>query len=293
MKRFLCLILLSFQLYATAQDPANQYFLSLRRNQGQSIYSKESYTTLEASSFPTIIKEPFANRFKIKNAYPFIDLRYHQFDNSGYAMSTGLGVRFDSTTSNRIYGVNAYYDYRRGCRSGFHQLGLGFELLGFRERWNFRLNGYLPVGNKSRLCFFCLFDEYIGDFFFIHEKFRDSLRGINFEVERLFRDDKTLALAIGPYYYNRKKGCQTHMFGSYLRMSKEFLKYCRFSVLASYDNIFKGRIQAQIGVTLPFYYQTNENGKFHIANLNPQLYQRVQRNDAIILKSRNRWTWNW
>jgi hypothetical protein len=185
-----------------------------------------------------------------------------------------------------------FYDYRRACNSDFNQFGLGFEILG--EIWNFRLNGYLPVGNKSQRCSFCFFDGYIGDFFFLEEKFMDSLKGINFEIEAIARDccGNGLGLAIGPYYYNRRKGCRRDIYGSELRLSSWFCNYFTFVVLASYDNVFKGRIQAQLGLTVPLYFQQSKTGSLHIGCCNQRLFQPIQRNDAVLIKSHRRWKWN-
>jgi Inverse autotransporter, beta-domain len=279
MKRLLFFILLFLPLYSDAQ-PMNSF--SLWRTQGQSIYSKKSYTTLESFSFP----------IQINNIHPFFDLRYHHFDTGKNGVSTGVGLRMDFANLNRILGINAFYDYRSVSHGGLNQIGLGLEFLG--EYWNFRLNGYLPVGPKSQRFFFCFFDGYIGDFFFQHEKFHDSLKGLNFEVEGVIKGSGSseFGVAIAPYYYHRKRGCQHHIFGSEFRLRGTLNNYFTASVLTSYDNVFKGRIQAQIGLTLPLYFLPNQNDRFRIGDPNPRLHQRVQRNDSIIIKSRNRWKWN-
>lgn len=259
--------------------PSNQHYLSLWRTIGRSIYSKRGYTSIEAFSFP----------LTIKNTHPFIDFRYHHFDNGSNAFSLGGGVRF--CCLGNICGVNAFYDYRTGCHSGFNQLGIGLESLG--ECWNFRLNGYIPVGESSRRCSFCFFNGYSNpDFFFQEERFLDSFGGFNFEIEHWTSGCcGDLGIAVSPYYYNRKKGCKRNVYGSQLRLTAELCNLS-LSLIGSYDNVFHGRLQAQVGFIFPFYFQKSDCKCFHVGCQCSRLYQRVERNDAIILKRHNKWTWN-
>jgi hypothetical protein len=269
--------------YMDYTPPSNQYFLTIRRNQGPSLISSKSYTTLQSFSFP----------FTVGNIHPFIDLRFHQFDRtSEFATNLGLGLRVESASS-LIFGVNAYYDYRKAHKSDYSQVGLGFEVIG--GLWNLRLNGYQPVGKKNRLVSYCLYDCYTDGYFFLQETYATAMKGANFEIERVLKDFSwgDIRLGLGTYYYHRNKGCRKNICGPEIRLTSNITDYITVSVLATYDKVYNTRIQAQIGLTLPFYVQSSDTGRFHLGNSNRRLYQPVYRNDAMLVKTRNSWTWNY
>lgn len=250
-----------------------QYFLSLRRNQGESLGSTISYTTIESLYFP----------FHYQNIWPFLDLRAHCFDSADkYAANIGIGFRVAPEFTDQIFGVNAYYDCRNAHHSHFNQFGIGFEMLG--GCWNFRLNGYLPVGKKSFLKSCCFFNQYIGDFFFLRENFIDGIKGANFEIESLVTEMcwGEIYLAIGGYYYQGNK-CNRNIYGSEYRVSTNYCDSFSFSILATHDCVFKTRIQAQLSFTLPLNCQCDED---------PRLFQSVRRQEMIILQKRKRFQWN-
>jgi hypothetical protein len=60
-----------------------------------------------------------------------------------------LGHRFYSQSRNRIFGSYVAFDSRETHHNTFHQLGLGLESLG--ETWDFRINGYIPLGDSRQL----------------------------------------------------------------------------------------------------------------------------------------------
>lgn len=71
-------------------------------------------------------------------------------DNEGnVGGSLVLGHRFYSQSHNRIFGGYVAFDSRETDNNTFHQLGLGLESLG--ETWDFRINGYIPLGDSRQL----------------------------------------------------------------------------------------------------------------------------------------------
>jgi hypothetical protein len=71
-------------------------------------------------------------------------------DNDGNIGGNVLfGHRLYSTDSDRIWGGYLSLDNRETDDSDFYQLGLGFETLG--DVWDFRLNGYLPLGDDGEV----------------------------------------------------------------------------------------------------------------------------------------------
>ena len=67
-----------------------------------------------------------------------------------------LGYRAFNPELNRSFGGYIGYDKRDTGDSTFHQIGLGLESLG--EIWDFRLNGYLPVGDTRQVVASSTFD---------------------------------------------------------------------------------------------------------------------------------------
>jgi len=258
----------------------NNHSFSIRRNQGKSIGTTSSYTTVEGFSFP----------IKYDNFWPFIDVRFHKFDHKGeHALNLGVGYRLTPNGSSQIYGLNVYYDHRRIDHSNFNQIGLGFEILG--QIWGFRLNGYLPVAVKSHRNSFCFYDCYLGDYFFQKETFNDSLRGINFEIEALIATFNLgdIRLSIAPYYFHNKKGCRNHAFGSQFRLCANITQYFTANIIGSYDTVFKGQVQVQLGLTIPFNISDN---LITVQNQNARLFRPVHRIETLVLKKRNRYTTN-
>ncbi len=251
----------------------NQYFLSIRRNQGRSIGNNASYTTLEALSFPV----------HSQTLWPFLDLRAHHFDKSDkYAANAGIGFRIAPKCTDQIFGINAYYDFRHVRHAHFNQVGLGLEMLGCI--WNFRLNGYLPVGQKRFLASSCFFDGYTGGFFLLHEKFIDSLKGCNFEMEALVSDFcwAELYLSMGGYYYKGNK-CQGNIYGTEYRLTAKRCDRYALSVVATHDCVFKTRVEVQLTWTIPLNCRWLEKAA---------LFQPVRRHELIIVDKRHRWTRN-
>lgn len=71
-------------------------------------------------------------------------------DNDGHVGGTLLfGHRAYSQASDRIFGGYVSADNRRTDDSNFYQLGLGLETLG--DVWDFRINGYIPIGDTRQL----------------------------------------------------------------------------------------------------------------------------------------------
>lgn len=251
-----------------------QVLFTVRRTQGQLVGCDSNYTTLEMLSFP----------FRYCSYWPFLDLRAHCLDQGGFfAGNIGLGCRFASRSMNQILGVNIYYDCRNAHHVCFDQMGVGLEVLGCR--CSLRMNAYFPVGPKRVLEDSCFsIDEPTG-YFSLKETFLNPLKGIDFEAESLIMNTcwARSYFAIGGYYYQRKC-CLGDIYGSSYRFSTTFCNYFSLDVIGTYDNGFKGNIQAQFSFTIPLY---------RVSCAESRLFQRVRRLDMIVLKKNNWWTWNW
>lgn len=78
----------------------------------------------------------------------FTEDRVLRRDDALLSASAGGGYRYYSQNMDRIFGVNAFYDYRDTGISTFNQVGVGIETLG--KFFDFRANGYIVVGDDKK-----------------------------------------------------------------------------------------------------------------------------------------------
>ena len=137
-----------------------------------------------------------------ENWVVFLDGRGHVFNDGRPAANAGLGVRYLRDT--RVWGVNSYWDYRNTHRQHYNQVAAGLESLG--RIWDFRLNGYLPVGEKKSHNYRTRFDEFKGHHAILRQKFEFVLAGANAEVGAHVNTWRHVPLyfAAGPYYLTGK-----------------------------------------------------------------------------------------
>ncbi len=85
-----------------------------------------------------------------RDAFLFLDSRYHYEDNSQFISSTGLAFRKLLPEHNVIIGFNAFWDSISSERdNNFEQLGLGAEIL---TKWvDARFNYYLPENGQVQV----------------------------------------------------------------------------------------------------------------------------------------------
>lgn len=162
---------------------------------------------------------------------PFFDFRGHVFNDGKFALNAGLGLRYLSC---RLWGINAYYDFRHSSCKNYNQIGIGLESLG--QRWDFRLNGYLPMGDHD-----CE-KKYKKEF---------AMGGIDGEIGVYLTEwcNGYIYLAGGPYWLHHK---HKDGFGGKFRLVTSFLNYINIEGDVSHDPIFKTKVQGQIGFSIPF-----------------------------------------
>ncbi len=244
---------------------------SIRYSTPKGIGYKTGYTTLEAFLAPNILKGGWL---------PFLDLRGHVFDNGKLAANAGIGLR--RLGSSRVWGVNGYYDYRNTSHQHYNQVSAGLESLG--RVWDFRINGYFPIGRKQSPYFHrSTFYAFQGNSMLIKNKRDFAMKGANAEVGLHvdFKKDKTpLYFAGGPYYLT---GVGKTTWGGKLRANIElFNRYLRIEGITAYDHFFKWTGQAQISLNISFGGK-NQVGKScpYAMTLQRRAVQRVDRNEII------------
>lgn len=249
-------------------------FLSLRRNQGRSIGHVDSYSTVEFEGYH------FINR----NLVGFADLRAHYLDEGRFAANLGTGVRYKPCWCDQVIGINGYYDWRNIKHTSFKQVGLGLELLNCT--WNFRLNGYLPIGKKERLRRFCLFDEYEGGYFILRKDFLRSRGGIDFNAEILLGRFccTDVYMGLGAYYYKGYR-CQKDIYGAEYRLSGTFCKCYALDLIATNDCSFGTKVMAQLTITIPI---NSENKKC----VDPRMLTPIRRREIVVEDHYSRWEKN-
>ncbi len=212
--------------------------IAIRHIETKGVGYNVGYTTLECFLIP---KKEWINAY-----LPFIDARFHIFDNGTPAVNAGLGFRY---LSSRIWGAYGYYDYRRTRHYHYNQISLGFESLG--ALLDFRVNGYLPVGNKRSHYYDTHFDSFQGHELILIRKKEMAMKGINAEMGVHFTPVKkgNLYGAFGPYYF---ENAGKHAVGGEARLAFTFLNHVRVEAKASYDSVFKGILQGQIGFYFGF-----------------------------------------
>jgi hypothetical protein len=232
--------------------------------------------------------------YSIGSLYPLLDLRAHRFDNDTYAADFGVGGRYvpAPNTFCEILGFNVFYDWRQGFLNQYNQLGVGLEILG--KRWDFRANGYFPVGAKQ-FKFTCTFDDYTGGYYIINEKREITTYGFNAEVGWLAVASKNFLLytAAGPYYLTRKSCCFDFesILGGRIRARPQYRDYIALDVSFSHDSTFNTIWETTIIVYLPLYQISNQNER-PCRLTDRQIYQPIERFEIMSLGKRSCWTQN-
>jgi hypothetical protein len=185
----------------------------------------------------------------IKNWHPFFDVRLHMFNDWKAAANAGFGVRYQPDSLKAIFGLNGFFDFRHANHSTFEQLGGGLEILG--TKWEGRANCYFPIINSNNL----YEDSFIG--FTGHEalfivKRELAFKGFDVSVGRTWLQKQyfTLSSTLGGYMFfadfdKRAKG-------GLFKMKAELSRYVSVEAQTSYDSLFKGIVQGQVGFNLPF-----------------------------------------
>ena len=90
----------------------------------------------------------------------------------------------------RVYGINTYYDYRNTRHLNSNQIGAGLETLG--ELFDFRINGYLPVGEKTSRPYDPIFGTFSGHYMLLSQKIQSAMKGANAEFGFHFGKSESL-----------------------------------------------------------------------------------------------------
>ncbi|MBS0585880.1 MAG: inverse autotransporter beta domain-containing protein [Verrucomicrobia bacterium] len=221
----------------SCEEGYRPYRVTARHIEPKGIGYSRGYTTLEGF-------------FSLYNGemewVPFLDIRGHVFNNGKPAVNAGAGVRY--LASDRVWGINTYYDYRNTKHQNYNQVALGLESLGCV--WDFRINGYLPVGKKQSSNYGLAFERFEGNTAILRQKYEYALGGFNGEAAAHIDYWKAVPLyfAAGPYYLTGKG---TSTWGGQARGSIQ-IDYLKLDANVSYDHLFKWIGQGQVGLSFSF-----------------------------------------
>jgi len=178
-----------------------------------------------------------------------------------------LGYRAFNPELNRSFGGYVGYDNRDTGDSTFNQIGLGLESLG--EIWDFRLNGYLPVGDTRQVVASSTFDsglQLVGTPFFqgnslllTGERIFQSttiqeaaMSGLDFEVGAKLAElgDGGEVRGYGGVYYYDASGSPSTVGGK-LRVEVRPTDYLNLGLGVQHDDLFGTNILFTVGGTFP------------------------------------------
>ena len=166
------------------------------------------------------------------------------------ASSAANGLWTAASRGSRVWGGNVYYDYRKTDRQHYNQVAAGLTIL-WGKVWDFRINGYLPLGKTSSAFWGSGFDHFRGHFAFLSGKREFALRGGNAEAAAHLYAAKNVDVtaAIGPYYLT---GHGRSTWGGQARVEVDLFQYCTVAGFTSYDSLFGWTGQGQLSIVIPF-----------------------------------------
>ncbi len=255
-------------------DGKQHYRTTLRHIESGGIGYEDGYTTLEAF---------FASDPSQWTVTPFLDVRGHVFNNGKCAANVGAGLR--GLWKNRAYGINTYYDYRNAGHLHSNQVGVGLETLG--ELFDFRINGYLPVGAKISDPYHTAFRKFSGHHMILSQKYQSAMKGADAEFGFHFGKSKSFDFyaAAGPYYFIGEKAPVT--WGGKARIQGVFKDILTLEISDSYDRTFHNNFQGQISLTYSFGPKSKikkQGRTCEVADtLNDRMLQSVGRQEIIVI----------
>ncbi len=220
-------------------NSTQHYRTAVRHIEKGGIGYKHGYTTIEGFLAP----DP-----KNTSLVPFVDARWHIFNNGKMAANAGVGIR--KLTNCRAFGLNAYYDYRQTKKMHYNQVSLGLEMLG--QNLDCRVNGYIPVGKKISDPYQAQFAGFENHYMLIAQKYQFAMSGVNLELGGYLgnSDFWSFYLAAGPYHFRETSGPKA--WGGKARLTCQFKEYLKLEFSNSYDNFFHNKFQCQLTLSLPF-----------------------------------------
>jgi hypothetical protein len=168
---------------------------------------------------------------------------------------------------------------------------VGVEILG--KRWDFRANGYIPLGRK-KITTTCHFDDYEGNYTVVERNCEFTSYSYNAEVGYLALRSNTFLFyaAAGPYYLSKKTSSQSR--GVKARIRPQYKDYIALDLSVSYDAFFKTVYEATVILYLPLYQiSSRKNRSAPCGITDRQVYQPIERFEIMPLGKKCCWKTNY
>ena len=240
----------------------------------------------EATAYGTdhaTIAALFAPKYHSGRILPMLDIRAEAFINNTYGCNIGVGGRYIPSSDSfcALIGFNAYYDFRGGFKGPYNQLGLGMEILG--KRWDFRANGYIPLGAKCHTSANCPSDSSSHT----HE-YKPMPFALNCELGYLAINSNNFLLytAAGPYFFSKKDF--KHATGGEFRLRPQYKDYIALDLSVRYDSVFQTVFQAELILYWPLYQVSSQKNKKIPCGISArQIYQPIERFEVMPIHRRS------
>jgi hypothetical protein len=273
---FLALVLSSCAMAQekTCIDGKKHYRVGIRHIEKGGIGYEDGYTTLETF----LASDP--SQWSVT---PFLDARGHVFNNGKWAVNVGAGLR--TLWRDRAYGINTYYDYRNTNHLSPNQIGVGLETLG--ALFDFRINGYLPVGAKISNPYPARFSGFSGNSLLLLQKYKSAMKGADAEFGFHFAKSRLFDFyaTAGPYYFIGQKA--RPIWGGKARVAGTFKDILTAEISDSYDRTFHNKFQGQVSLNFSFGPKSKIQQQWRtckLANtLNDRMLQPVGRQEIIVI----------
>ncbi|HEY9725454.1 MAG TPA: inverse autotransporter beta domain-containing protein, partial [Chroococcales cyanobacterium] len=182
----------------------------------------------------------------------FLEGRALVLTDSTFGTNLILGQRFYRPSQNIVLGGYLSYDVRDTGNTTFHQIGAGFEKLG--DAWDFRINGYLPVGNTREQIAESISNPFFQQNFLILERsrqFQAAMAGFDMEAGgRLLRiGNGDLRGYAGMYYYSAT-GSEDAL-GVKGRLEARPNDNFRLGLSVQHDPLFDTSVVLSLGMNFP------------------------------------------
>ncbi|HBR74077.1 MAG TPA: hypothetical protein DEA78_10260, partial [Cyanobacteria bacterium UBA11159] len=205
---------------------------------------EEGFTSFEG--FIPLFQNPGKN-------LTFIEGRLLLQNNAALGGNVVLGQRFFDESANRVYGGYIAYDNRDTGNNSFNQIGVGFETLG--ENWDFRINGYFPIGDNRQLAdesFPSVFGFQGNDLLLNRTRqFESAMTEVDTEFGgKIARLGEGSLRGYAGLYYIDAPGDDSAL-GVKGRLEIRPTDYLTLNLSVQNDRIFDTRVVASLGITFP------------------------------------------
>ena len=224
--------------------PINYWRLYSGASFGRGLGLMHDYGTIGVRGINEIPGTPF---------YTLFDASYHYISSNRSGASALLGCRYVAENRRCASGLFLFYDYTEGKVADFNQVGVSAEW--FVNCFEFRLNGYFPVGDKTQKGDRVIFDDYDNTGrvipYIVHAyKQEMALSGFDGEVG-VRHSCRWLAsyAGVGPYYYRHSSSFDAWGVIGKLRM--EITSYVTLEGQVTWDQKDHTRGRGIVTINLP------------------------------------------